>query len=164
MTNWPHQSNADGFYGNPRGRSGEPSGKWERENLARAKAPWKLVTSWDFQPVSGIRIHQKCKASLETVLEEIWLASGRSDAKIKEWGMHLYAGGYSFRLMRGGTKLSMHSWGCAVDFDSARNRFGDTAPNFATVPAVLEAFANEGWIWGGEWDTPDGMHWQAATV
>jgi D-alanyl-D-alanine carboxypeptidase len=58
----------------------------------------------------------------------------------------------------------MHSWGCAIDFDSARNSFGDTTPNFALIPQVLDAFASEDWTWGGEWRKPDGMHWQAAGV
>jgi len=164
MNDWPHQSNVDAFYGDPRGANGEPSKKWESQNIVRVPAPWKLVTAWDFRPVSGIRIHRKCEESLGNVLSMIWTASGQSEAKIKEWGMHLYAGGYDFRLMRGVTSLSMHSWGCAVDFDSARNAFGDTTPNFATIPAVLDAFAAEGWTWGGKWRKPDGMHWQAANV
>ena len=164
MSQWPHESEVDAFYGDPRGKNGESSGKWESENLVRLPAPWKLVTAWDFQPVKGIRIHRKCEGSLVVVLTRIWDAAGKKEAKIKEWGMHLYAGAYNFRLMRGGTKLSMHSWGCAVDFDSARNAFGDVTPNFATIPALLDAFASEGWTWGGKWKKPDGMHWQAADV
>jgi D-alanyl-D-alanine carboxypeptidase len=164
MNNWPHQSDVDAFYGDPRGANGEASVKWESQNLARVPAPWKLITSWDFRPVSAIRIHKKCEPSLIKVLDTIWNAAGQRESKIKEWGMHLYAGAYNFRLMRGGTKLSMHSWACAVDFDSARNAFGDTTPNFATIPAVLDAFASEGWTWGGQWKKPDGMHWQAADV
>lgn len=78
--------------------------------------------------------------------------------------MHLYGGGYNFRLMRRSTRLSLHSWGCAVDFDPARNGFGDTTPHFEHFPAVLNAFANQGWTWGGKWSKPDGMHWQAADV
>ncbi|MGY3916723.1 M15 family metallopeptidase [Aeromonas australiensis] len=66
--------------------------------------------------------------------------------------------------MRGGTRLSMHSWGCAVDFDSSRNSFGDSTPNFQNIPAVLTAFESQGWTWGGKWKKPDGMHWQAASV
>lgn len=58
----------------------------------------------------------------------------------------------------------MHSWGCAVDFVSARNAFGDRTPNFALLPQVFEAFASESWTWGGKWRTVDGMHWQAAKV
>ena len=164
MPLWPHQSDVDAFYGNPRGKDGEESAAWVDANIVKLRAPWPLVTAWDFQPVRAIKVHSKCSASLNKVLKQIWDIANRDEAKIKEWGMHLYAGGFKFRLMHGGTKLSMHSWGCAVDFDSARNSFGDTTPNFATIPAVLDAFAAEGWTWGGKWTKPDGMHWQAADL
>jgi len=84
MSQWPHQSEVDAFYGNPRGKNGEPSAKWESENIVRLTAPWKLVTAWDFQPVKGIRIHKKCEKSLSAVLDLIWQVSGKNEAKIKE--------------------------------------------------------------------------------
>lgn len=161
---WPHQDEVDRFYGNPRGQDGEANPIWERDNIVKVRPPWGIVTAWDFQPVSGIRIHRECAESLKKILEGIWVSSGQDENKIKEWGMHLYAGGYNYRLMRGSSRLSMHSWGCAVDFDSARNAFGDHTPNFGRIPQILSAFSNEGWTWGGNWNTPDGMHWQAATV
>ena len=164
MPKWPHQSDVDAFYGNPRGANGEASPIWVDANIVKLAAPWPLVTAWDFQPVKAVRVHSKCSASLKKVLNQIWASANQDEAKIKEWGMHLYAGGFNFRAMRNGTKLSMHSWGCAIDFDSARNSFGDTTPNFATIPAVLDAFAAEGWTWGGKWTKPDGMHWQAADL
>lgn len=164
MTNWPNQNDVDGFYGNPRGRNGVASAKWESENIVRVKAPWKLITAWDGAPVSSIMVHKKCSESLLRVLEQIWGSAGQSQRKVDEWGMNLFAGAYNFRLMRGDNRLSMHSWGCAVDFDSARNSFGDTTPNFKNIPAVLNAFRSQGWTWGGEWKKPDGMHWQAANV
>ncbi len=164
MSMWPHQSDVDQFYGNPRGENAGPSRAWETENIIRVKAPWQLMTAWDFTPVSGILIHKKCADSLSKVFEQIWQASGQNQQKINEWGMQLLAGGYNFRLMRGGTRLSMHSWGCAVDFDSARNSFGDPHPNFQHIPAVLDAFKAQEWTWGGTWGKPDGMHWQAADV
>jgi hypothetical protein len=150
------------FYGDPRGRDGRPSATWEREHLVRISPPWTLVTAWDFAPVRSISVHRACAPSLERVFAAIWARAGQSEDQIRTWGMHLFGGAYNFRLMRGGTRLSMHSWGCAVDFDPARNGFGDATPNFALVPAVLQAFDAEGWTWGGRWRTPDGMHWQAA--
>jgi hypothetical protein len=164
MSHWPHQSDVDAFYGNPRGRNGLASGAWESTNLVKVPTPWKLVTAWDGATVGGVRIHKKCAASLGRVFDAIWQAAGQKQSKINEWGMNLYGGGYNFRLMRGKTQLSMHSWGCALDFDPARNGFGDSTPNFANYPQVLAAFADEGWSWGGKWKTTDGMHWQAANI
>ena len=166
MTQWPHQNDVDAFYGDPRGKGDEENPTWRQKNIVRAFTPWQIVTAWDFIPVTGgIRIHTKCKASLESVFSSIWIAAGQDQQQINEWGMNLYAGGFNFRLMRGSSKLSMHSWGCAVDFDSSRNAFGDATPNFALIPPVLSAFASEGWTWGGKFHgKPDGMHWQAANL
>jgi hypothetical protein len=30
--------------------------------------------------------------------------------------------------------------------------------------AVVKLFAAEGWVWGGPWSKPDGMHFQAAIL
>jgi hypothetical protein len=164
MSKWPKQNETDKFYGNPRGKNGGPSPAWERTNLTLVKAPWPIVTSWDSSPVKGIRVHVKCAESLIKIFNSIWEAAGQDVEVVRQWGMHLYGGGYNFRIMRGGSRLSMHSWGCAVDFDPAQNEYGDASPNFANCPAVLNAFADEGWTWGGSWAKPDGMHWQAADV
>jgi len=162
---FPAQSNVDDFYGNPRGRNGQPSSRWERDSLVLCATPWKTVLAWDKTTrVSGIRMHRKCVASLARVFAAIWVASGKNQSTIEKWGMHLLGGGYNFRLMRGSNQLSMHSWGCAVDFDPERNGLGDSTPNFANVPQVLKAFNDEGWTWGGKWSRPDGMHWQAANI
>ena len=162
---FPHQNNVDAFYGNPRGKLGQPSSKWEKENLVIVKSPWKMVLAWDKTTrASGVRVHKKCADSLARVLQAIWLASGKNQATIEKWGMHLLGGGYNFRLMRGSNQLSMHSWGCAVDFDPERNGLGDSTPHFANVPQVLKAFNDEGWTWGGKWTRADGMHWQAANI
>jgi hypothetical protein len=148
---FPKQSNVDAFYGNPRGKNGQPSSAWERQNLVIVKSPWRMVLAWDITArVSGVRTHRKCEESFARVLAAIWIASGKNQATIEKWGMHLLGGGYNFRLMRGSNQLSMHSWGCAVDFDPERNGLGDSTPHFATVPQVLKAFADEGWTWGLE--------------
>lgn len=164
MPQWPDQNHTDAFYGNPRGRNGGASPKWESTNIVRIPTPWVLVTAWDFTPVRTIRVHRKCSDSLARVFEQIWRAATQQQSTIEAWGMHLYGGGYNFRAMRGSSRLSMHSWGCAVDFDPARNGFGDSTPHFANVPEVRNAFAGEAWVWGGDWRKKDGMHWQAARV
>lgn len=162
---FPNQKNVIAFYGNPNGKNGLPSSKWERENLVLVPIPWRTVAAWDTSLViKSARVHRGCAGSLSRVLNAIWIASGKDQKQIQAWGMHLFGGGYNFRLVRGGSSLSMHSFGCAVDFDPARNGLGDSTPNFAKIPQVLKAFKDEGWTWGGEWTRADGMHWQAASV
>lgn len=164
MPYWPKQSDAIQFYGDPRGRNGQASAKWEKENLVLARVPWKIYTSWDKKAMSGIKMHKKCAESLERVLLSIWNYVERSQRNIAHMGLDLCGGGYSYRVMRGGNTLSMHSYGCAVDFDPARNGYGDDSPYLERFPAVIERFEREGWVWGGRWEKKDGMHFQAAVV
>lgn len=160
MTAWPLQKDCDRFYGNPRGANGKPSAKWESENLVSIRPPYRMTYAG--KPITGIRVHKKCAESLKRVLARIWEAAGKDQATVDRWGVSIYGGAYNYRLMRGGNSLSMHSWGCAIDLDPARNGLGDQTPHFANVPEVLAAFAAEGWEWGGDWSRRDGMHWQAA--
>jgi D-alanyl-D-alanine carboxypeptidase len=160
---WPLQVNRNQFYGNPALPNGKLNPAWEAANIVRVNIPWKAVLAWDTDAVvKTIRIHRLCAQSLQRILDAIWAAAGKKQATIEAWGMHLYGGAFEFRLQRGGNTLSSHSWACAIDWDPGRNALGDTTPNFANVPAVLKAFTDEGWIWGGTWSRPDGMHWQAA--
>lgn len=163
VSKWPKQSECLSFYGNPRDKD------FERKYLLMVKFPWLAVTAWDGKPVIGATVHHKCADSLARILSAIWEAAGRSQDVINSWGMNKYGGGYCFRQMRGSKKLSMHAYGCAVDFDPVDNAMGDTTPEFALHPAVTKAFTDEGWVWGGNWRKNggkwiDGMHFQAAIV
>ena len=164
---WPLQSECDTFYGNPRNRS-DPSAaspKWESENLVRVKPPFAVY--YEGKPVkAGLMVHKKVAESLARVFAAIWEKSGRNQKVIDGWGVSNYGGAYNYRLMRGSSRLSMHSYGCAVDLDPDRNGMGDTTPHFAKVPEVVGAFEAEGWVWGGHWSgkSCDGMHFQAARV
>jgi len=163
MPTWPTQAECDSFYGDPRGPNGGPSQKWIRENLVRVTTPFRMT--FDGKPVSGIQIHKKCAESLARVFAGIWVASGHNQAVIEQWGVDKFGGSFNYRLMRGLDRLSMHAYGCAIDLDPARNGLGNAKPHFRECPLVIDAFAGEGWVWGGSWPTrPDGMHWQAARV
>lgn len=174
---WPTQANRNRFYGNPALANGKLNPEWEAANIVRVTIPWKAVLAWDTKvQVKTIRIHRLCAQSLERILAAIWTAAQKLGAQrhgdaitggqkvIEHWGMHLYGGAFEFRLQRGGSTLSSHSWACAIDWDPARNQLKDPTPNFADIPEVLKAFADEGWTWGGSWARKDGMHWQAASV
>lgn len=158
MPTWPLQRDCAKFYGNPATANGNASAKWEKENLTLIPCPWEL--RYDGKPVKGIRIHKKCADSLSRVLARIWERCGKSQAEIDRIGMSVYGGSYNFRKVRGGASLSMHAYGCAVDFDPARNGLGNKNP--AMDRRVIEEFEREGWEWGGHWSRPDGMHFQAA--
>lgn len=166
MINWPLQSQRDAFYGNPRGRDGRASGVWEKSNIVRIAPPF--VMTFAGKPVKTISIHKKCAESLSRSLAAIWEAAGRDQKTVDAWGASIFGGSYVYRLTRGGSILSTHAHGCALDLDPARNGFHDQTPHFGdgAAVAVVRAFEAEGWTWGGHWRgrSCDGMHFQAARV
>jgi hypothetical protein len=58
-----------------------------------------------------------------------------------------------------GQTLSSHAWGTSVDLNVSGNHLG-TAP---TQPQeLIDVMARHGFVWGGEWLLPDGMHFELA--
>lgn len=172
MNRWPLQSECDAFYGDPRGRMGQASQAWEAAHLVYLEPPFPMTFAG--KPCKRIRVHRKVETSLARVLADIKRRAEQASvdhkrlvgAILRDWGVSIYGGAYNYRIKRGGSRLSMHAYGCAIDLDPVRNAFHDTTPHFAEVPAVVEAFEREGWIWGGRWSgrSCDGMHFQAARV
>jgi hypothetical protein len=167
MNTWPLERDCNSFYGDPGitpvdGKPGvyRADPEWMMKNLVTIIPPYAMT--YDGKPIKGITIHKKCSESLAKVLQEIYEASGKNMQVLAEWGADKYGGAFNPRLKRGLTTPSMHSWGCAIDLDVARNQLGSPNGHFRNVPQVLNAFAKEGWVWGGKWKRPDAMHFQAA--
>jgi len=57
--------------------------------------------------------------------------------------------------------LSMHAWGLAIDFNVSRNPYGSRPTQ---DPRIVAAFDRWGFAWGGRWATPDGMHFELASL
>jgi hypothetical protein len=161
---WPLQSECDKFYGNPRGLNGQPSRKWETENLMRIIPPYQMF--YLGKPVKSLRVHKKCAKAMLQALVAIHKATKGNVKLLTESGANIYAGTYNFRVMRGGYRLSMHSYGCAIDLDPARNGMGNRNPRFNKYPFIIKAFEDQGAVWGGRWAgrNCDGMHFQFARV
>ncbi len=59
--------------------------------------------------------------------------------------------------------LSRHSWGMAVDTNTVGSCQGCAPPDFATRPGgcqTVQIFRKHGFAWGGNYLTPDGMHFE----
>jgi hypothetical protein len=175
---WPTQSQVlanTSVYGDPRSKDRtRMSPKWEAANIVRIVPPYRMTYAG--MPVNrGIRVHRHCAASLARILQALLDAARRHEPAnpqkvLDHWGVSIFGGVVDYRLMRGGSVLSIHSYGAAIDLDPARNALHDTTPRFANFPEVLAAFLAEGWRWGGDWNgngssaderRADGMHWQA---
>jgi len=173
MSQWPLQRDCNAFYGDPRDPSDptKPNAQWELENLTYIKPPYQMY--YDGKPVSRIRVHKKCADAFMNVFNSLLKAADGDQKVLDNWGVSIYGGAYNYRLMRTSNNLSMHSWGCAIDLDPARNALGNNKPRFALYPQILKAFEDEGAIWGGDWNgngstlderSCDGMHWQFARL
>lgn len=63
-----------------------------------------------------------------------------------------------FNAARG---LSMHAWGLAVDLNVSTNGYG-ASPQMD--PRIVEIFDRWGFVWGGRWSIPDGMHFELGAI
>jgi hypothetical protein len=114
-----------------------------------------LGLCYDGAKLRTIRCHEKVGDSLHRVLTAI--SQGPDADILKE-----YAGCYNYRVMRGGTSLSCHAWGIAIDLAPDTNGNRTPWPKIATMPiTVMEAMAREGMLSGGAVWGRDAMHFQA---
>lgn len=96
----------------------------------------------------------------------------RIDARWRQMGGNSFyrvysVGGYNCRNIAGTNRRSNHAYGLAIDINPADNphtRPGD--PNYGRTnmpPAFRQLFLNEGWGWGGNWNSSkDTMHYSKA--
>lgn len=68
-----------------------------------------------------------------------------------------FDGCFNIRRKKGGTTMSLHSWGVAIDVNAAWNAFG-AKPTLSEL--FVSCFTDVGFVWGGTWTKPDGMHFQ----
>lgn len=160
---WPKANKLIEFYGNPdMDANGLPDPIWERENIVRIAPPYNMVLAWDTtRAVSRIAVHKKCEKSLRRILTKI---AEEFDAKDRAYyQLDRFGGCYNFRLMRGGVKLSVHSYGAAIDLAPELNGLGvKYKPDSRMMPMkAVRIFEAEGWGWGGDWHRPDAMHFEA---
>jgi hypothetical protein len=70
-----------------------------------------------------------------------------------------YAGCFYPRYVAtpGGIRLSHHSWGAALDINTSGNQFGEHPHQ---DPRLVRIMRHWGFLWGGRWLLPDGMHFE----
>src|SRR3712207_7182361 len=67
------------------------------------------------------------------------------------------AGCFAPRRIPGSGSPSLHAWGLAIDLNAAANPFGARPRQDRRLVAAM---ARRGFDWGGDWPTPDAMHFE----
>lgn len=157
---WPLQKDCTAFYGNPH----HPN--FEDEHIVSVPCPWHLV--YEGKPIhnNAIRINRKCSESLTRVLSATWNILHQDQSAVEALRYHKYSGSFVVRPKRGGSTLSMHAFGAAIDWDDEDNVHHSQRHLFNNDSPLIQQFKAEGWIWGGDWHafSVDAMHVQAARV
>lgn len=162
---WPQESTLElnAFYGKPNLRSTAKRAFIER-HITKFTPPYKMKLAWDPQvTLRQIRCNIRVRDSFERILTNI--RDNYTEAEIEEHGFNMYGGCFNIRAIRGGKRLSTHSWGCAVDIDPARNGLKCSWKNaYLSRPECakfIQAFEDEGWYSLGKNRNYDAMHFQA---
>lgn len=158
---WPFQHELRQKFGTP------DYGGAFRKNMIQVNLPY---TMWmDDIRITKTWMNKSCADSLIRVLTYVWDENGRDYDKIKAQQLHVFSGTWNIRNMRGGSSLSTHAFGVAIDIAAPWNALGRkpgyNKHSFTDNSLIVKAFKEEGWIWGGDWERrPDGMHFQAARI
>jgi hypothetical protein len=161
---WPHERSLDemnAFYGDPRGSNGNVNPAWYSRNIVALRPPYEMQFSWGGK-CDHLLVHSKCRDAFAEALNEI-KAIYKTQAEIERHRMHLTGGAFCFRLMRGSSsKLSIHSWGAALDMDPVHNPFpAKWRPGMIPLEAAA-CFQKCGLVWRGANGDDDCMHFQAS--
>jgi len=76
--------------------------------------------------------------------------------EVKSW-----EGCFNIRQKKGSASYSLHSWGLAVDINSTWNGYKNY-PSFSE--GFVKCFTDAGFIWGGNWENPEGNHFEIAEI
>lgn len=152
---WPTQGQVPKFFGAPGTRQ------------ARVPFPYPMRLAWDTdQFVTSTLCHELTASVVSRILNRAKDHYGVE--RLKELGLDLFGGCLNVRKMRGGSALSMHSFGIAWDFDPARNqlRWGRDRAQMAKrdYAPFLDFWEEEGAISLGRAKNFDWMHVQFARL
>ena len=157
-TTWPRQGDVEKFFGKAGG---------EQCTAGEVILPFDMRIAWDKKTIiKSFRCHERVADSAQRAYNRIH--SAYSGNEISLFGFNLFGGCYNFRNKRGGSTLSMHAYGIAIDTDPERNQLKwgrDRA--YLALPKCeefLKCWEAEGWLSLGRARNYDWMHVQAARL
>lgn len=127
---------------------------WENEILNLGVLPGEVPFCGDLtRMVATYRVHKLLLPFFRQAFSQIALVGAWGE--IKDWG-----GTYAFRVNRNNpAALSAHCWGAAVDLNPIELPNGST---LRIAPAVVDAFARQGFVYGGNYGHPDPQHFECS--
>lgn len=154
-SSWGAQRDMDRRYG-PAGGPQCTAGKVD--------LPFTMRIAWDKRStIQRFSCHEDVAQSAERVYARV--ASAYSPEAIRTLGLDLFGGCYNYRKKRGGSTLSTHAYGLAIDTDPERNQLKWNATRARLAKPDAEEFWKcweaEGWLSLGRARNFDWMHVQA---
>lgn len=131
-TSWvyPRQSDVAAFYG--------PAGALDC-TAGRCTLPFAFPLAWDAdQRVTSFACHRKVAADMTAIFAET--AKHYGEAEFRRLRLDQFGGCYNYRVMRGGSAMSMHAWGIAVDLDPTNNQLKWGRDKAAFARSAYEPF------------------------
>lgn len=129
----------------------------------RVKLPFPFVIAWDTtQRINTFACHRLAAPVFSSIYAEA--AKHYGEKEFRRLRLDYFGGCFNHRPMRGGSRLSTHSWGIAVDVDPIRNqlkwgkdRASLAAPDCVAFWNIVEA---HGAVSLGRARNYDWMHFQ----
>ncbi len=157
----PKRENLIDFYGNPEKEGRITNPLFREHHLTVFKFPFPMRLSWcKSKTVTRFLAHKKVGHVIIDALQEILLYKGYE--YLRKNNFDLYGGVYCHRKIKGGNRLSTHSWGISIDINPhlgpcnwgayKEGKYIDRQPDF-----IKQAFIKRGFV-NLPWDT---MHFQA---
>jgi hypothetical protein len=119
------------------------------------------MTLWDVPSHLEIGVIPKKIYTNKDMVEPLKRAFGNLISRGFVEELKTWDGCFNIRKKRGGTTMSLHSWGIAVDLNAFENGMGKE-PKLSS--GFVKCFTDVGFDWGGNWKRKDGMHFQLAKI
>jgi hypothetical protein len=132
-------------------------GVWEDQSkwMVSSTLPKFLEPYWRYNGLKVTTIYMN-----KTMVDPFFKALKLVEKRKLESCIQSFDGCFALRKSRRNEKQSVHSWGMAFDINASTNRLGEKP----TIDLrLVHCFEEYGFVWGGRWKCPDGMHFQYVT-